>query len=427
MIYKIIYITTYVFSTFFIKNFMTGFFGNSEKKLFTKVCVYLTYPLIVCTLYFAVNLPLINMAGNFTALFIITMLYDASAKRRIVFCVFLYSFMIGVETIVMLVSHRMGHSPLKGSDYSEPVGLIVMALVWYFISLVFRKLNKSKKDDFMSFENWVLIFFIPSASVFLVIVIAVSRNLGAVQGIVSVGVIFVINIVVFYIYEKLLLSYSSEMNRALLEQEKRYYFEQCSYMEKSAEELRGFRHDISNHMISILELIRNGNPEAAEQYIMKIYNSGIEASMLYSETGNIAIDSVLNYKLTQAESCGIRVRADISVPDNLLIDPTDITAITGNMLDNAINALKKPGVKQRELLVHIYYDRGRLFIVIKNTFDGNIRLNNGKLMTTNSDHANHGIGLVNVKNRLMKYNGIINIEYDRTVFSAVAMMYVNAS
>lgn len=427
MRYDIIYVVTYMFSTFFIKNFMIGFFGASEKCMLRKVCTYLTYPLIVCTLYFTVNLPLVNLAGNLAALFIITTLYEAQMRRRILFCVFLYAFMIAVEAIVVLISDKIGPSPLKGYDYCKPMGLIVMALVWYFLSMVFRKLSKTQKNALMSLEKWLLIFFIPASSVFLVIVIAAARDLDAIQGVVSVGLIFVINIVVFYIYEKLLSSCSSEMNRALLEQEKRYYYEQCSYMEKSAEELRCFRHDISNHLISIHELIKNGSPEAAEQYIMRIYDSEIKASTLYSETGNIAIDSVLNFKLTQAVNCGISVRADISVPDNLLIDPTDITAITGNMLDNAINALKKLDELERELMVHIYYDRGRLFIVIKNTFDGNINVEKGELRTTNSDRSNHGIGLVNVRNRLMKYNGIIDFEYDSEVFSAAAMMYVEAS
>ena len=261
---------------------------------------------------------------------------------------------------------------------------------------------------------------------YIVIVIAITQNLHALQGVVSVMIIFVINIVVFYIYEKLMSAYNIEMSRALVEREKRYYYEQCSYMEKSADELRSFRHDISNHLISIHELIKNGSPEAAERYIMNIYDSGIATSMLFSETGNIAIDSVLNYKLTQAESLGVRVRADISVPEGLLMDPTDITVITGNMLDNAINALKKLDEQQRELMVHIYYDRGRLFIIIKNSYDGVIKKDKGELKTTNTDRENHGIGLVNVKNSLMKYDGIIDFDYDERVFSAAAMMYVEA-
>ena len=426
MMYTVIYVTTYIFSIFFIKNFMVGFFGTSDKSMPVKLCAYLSYPVIVCTLYLWVNLPIVNLIGNLAALFIISLLYKASMKRRITFCVFLYAFMIVVESAVVLLSDQISHSPQSGYDYSDPTGLIVMALVWYFISLVFRKLNKRQEHDIVSREEWLVIFFIPAASVYIVIVIAITQNLHALQGVVSVMIIFVINIVVFYIYEKLMSAYNIEMSRALVEREKRYYYEQCSYMEKSADELRSFRHDISNHLISIHELIKNGSPEAAERYIMNIYDSGIATSMLFSETGNIAIDSVLNYKLTQAESLGVRVRADISVPEGLLMDPTDITVITGNMLDNAINALKKLDEQQRELMVHIYYDRGRLFIIIKNSYDGVIKKDKGELKTTNTDRENHGIGLVNVKNSLMKYDGIIDFDYDERVFSAAAMMYVEA-
>ena len=178
-------------------------------------------------------------------------------------------------------------------------------------------------------------------------------------------------------------------------------------------------------MISLSELINDEKIDLAKKYISSIYDNEINNSILYSETGNIAIDSVLNYKLTQAKENDVKITADISVPDNLALDPADITAITGNMIDNAINALKKIAVDKRKLFVNIYYDRGRLFVVIKNTFNGQITEVNGELLTNSSDKIKHGYGMKNIEKRLQKYNGIIDYKYDQSIFSAVAMMYVN--
>lgn len=404
---------------------MNAFFGNSNKPILTKISVFSSYPLMVFILYFFVNIPLVNMLGNLISVFLITFLYESGMLKRVLFCFFLYLFMFAIEASTALLTGYIGHSPIQNGEYSDPLGPIIVALLLYLFSLIFMKRIKARNNDLVELEEWIAIFLIPLASIFLTIVISVTNNLKAIQGVISVFLIFMINILVFYIYERLLKSYNNAIEMVALEQEKKYYYEQCSYMEKSSEELRSFRHDISNHLISLTELISEGKMEQAQMYISSIFEKEIGESILYSETGNVAIDSVLNYKLTQAKENKIKILADISVPNNLLLDPTDITAITGNMLDNAINALKKIEIEKRKLFVNIYYDRGRLFVIIKNTFNGEVTEKNGQLQTNSVNKVKHGYGIKNIKKHLQKYNGIIDYVYDATIFSAAVMMYVN--
>lgn len=427
MIYDILYIITYIFGMFYIHNFMNGFFGRADTPAFLTVISYLCYPIIVCTLYFIVDIPIVNLMGNLASIFIISLNYKAAWLKRIMCCVFIYMFMFAAEAVTALATGYTGNSAFDRGAYSKPMGLIIVALVLYAFSLIFVRASKKVKKESIRIEEWIAVIFIPAASIFIVVVIAVSENLIAVQGILSIIMIFAIDIMVFHLYEGLSEQYASKMESVFLEQEKKYYYNQCRFMEESSADARRFRHDINNHLISISEIIRHGDADRAEKYIADLIGENIGATGLYSETGNISIDSVINYKLNEAAKANICVNADISVPENLFLDPADFTAIVGNLLDNAINATSKLKEEGRRISLNVYYDKGRLFVIIENTYDGNIQVEDGKLKTTNSDKDNHGLGLQNIERRLEKYDGAIDYSYDDEVFQAAVMMYINAA
>lgn len=142
---------------------------------------------------------------------------------------------------------------------------------------------------------------------------------------------------------------------------------------------------------------------------------------------NVAIDSVINFKLNEAESNGIAIETDIDVPNNLLLDPSDITSVMGNLIDNAITAAKQLEKEKRKISVSIYYDRGRLFIKIKNTFDGKLIRNNGKLVTRKTNKNDHGYGLKNIEKTMEKYDGYIEYDTEDELFKVTAMMYIKSA
>ena len=149
----------------------------------------------------------------------------------------------------------------------------------------------------------------------------------------------------------------------------------------------------------------------------KLYNEKI-----YSNTGNVAIDSVLNYKLNEAAGKGILINSDIKVPFDIVVDSADITSIVGNLLDNAINAVLKIAEQDREITVNLSYDKGRLFIAVQNKYDGIIKMTKGRPVT-DKDTSEHGFGLKNVERTLEKYNGYIEYEPNGKIFKTTAMLY----
>jgi sensor histidine kinase regulating citrate/malate metabolism len=100
-----------------------------------------------------------------------------------------------------------------------------------------------------------------------------------------------------------------------------------------------------------------------------------------------------------------------------------MNVILGNLLDNAVEAVKK--INEKKIKIEMELDRGCLYIKIENTFNGNIEIRDGKLKTIKNNSQYHGIGLVSIKNALDKYEGIIDIDYQSKTFSVNIMLYNN--
>ena len=73
----------------------------------------------------------------------------------------------------------------------------------------------------------------------------------------------------------------------------------------------------------------------------------------------------------------------------------DLNVIVGNLLDNAIFAASHSEGKW--MSVSLSYEKGLLFIRVRNSYDTNIRKSREAYETTGKEPQKHGIGLQNVK------------------------------
>ena len=195
------------------------------------------------------------------------------------------------------------------------------------------------------------------------------------------------------------------------------------------DQVKAIRHDIKNHLAAInAYALENKGPEITA-YINTLHND-IGETALYSNTGNVAFDSIINFKLKNAKQENIQTEICLALPKTLNIESSDAAAILGNLLDNALEAVER--VQKKELTLDIEYKRGALFIQIKNTFDGVLRCTGedgenhlAAGIATRKESAGHGHGLKNIKRAIEKYNGYMDITYDAQTFTAIVLLYIN--
>jgi sensor histidine kinase YesM len=239
------------------------------------------------------------------------------------------------------------------------------------------------------------------------------------ETIISIMILLVINVFVFYFYDELMKSYESKIEKALLRQQNNAYLKQLEIINQSKESIKTFRHDVKNHALTLKYYIDNHDRVGATEYLDNIFDF-INNSKEHAKSGNSEIDSLINYKMDLAEKHNINSEVYLAIPHKLNINPFDLSIVIGNLLDNAIEAALQ--AENKFINISVELDRNVLYISISNSYDGKLKLTNNKLETT-KDNENHGVGISSVQKSIEKYNGTMNIHYDGQVFYVDALMY----
>jgi sensor histidine kinase regulating citrate/malate metabolism len=227
---------------------------------------------------------------------------------------------------------------------------------------------------------------------------------------------------IFYLYDTLSVAYENKLKSALHAQEKEYYFTQCQLMQESVEQMKAFRHDIKLHLTTIKDYTANNQVNEATEYLNALFGD-LGSNELYSETGNIAFDSIINFKFKNIKSADIKPDLKISIPPALNVEAVDIVTILGNLLDNALDAVAK--VEEKVLKLDISFDKGGLFIKLENSFDGEVKYSKEQQILTSKNEDGHGYGLKNIRQSVEKYNGYMKLTHNGNNFCSVVFLYVD--
>ena len=162
-------------------------------------------------------------------------------------------------------------------------------------------------------------------------------------------------------------------------------------------------HDFNNHLNILYQLLQNEKFNEAKSYIENISSPLRQVSKI-SWTGFDPIDILINSKVEQAQTMGIKLDINVEFPANTHILSHDICTILCNLLDNAIEATNQC---ENEKTIILTIRKIRYFLFIKLTNPSTNVTSNSVLYpsTTKSDKNLHGFGLPNVSSVIKKYNG----------------------
>lgn len=213
-----------------------------------------------------------------------------------------------------------------------------------------------------------------------------------------------------------------ERKLLLLQQERDKIKTDITYyeiLEKQNNNLRTYAHDAKKHLSAIKNL--NNNPEI-DIYISEMYESLSEYCKV-SHSGNHTLDVVIDKYVTECDLNNITFEFDIKNNNLSQVEPYDLVAILGNLLDNALEAAEQ----SQDKMVSIETDFRNNFsvIIVSNSCDKNPQLSNSELpVTTKNNKQLHGFGLKSIRKTIKKYNGDIAFEYDnkKKIFIVTVML-----
>ena len=93
-------------------------------------------------------------------------------------------------------------------------------------------------------------------------------------------------------------------------------------------------------------------------------------------------------------------------------------------MDNALEALKRINATEKQLEIHLAYEKGCFLIKVQNTYNGDLLIEKGLPVTQKSNPHYHGIGLKNVRAIAAKYRGSLDITHESGTFTVVVLLYL---
>ena len=233
-------------------------------------------------------------------------------------------------------------------------------------------------------------------------------------------IILILNFFLFYLYNKIYELGKEKYEKQFLEEEVQMYARRFETMQQSRDKLRALRHDLLHHLQMLQHFALTGNTEQLVDYIARM-NEQIEIATRGVNTGNDAVDAILDFMIEKAKREGTAITVKSSISKEEFISIYDINILLSNLLDNAIEGVK--GCSDKEIHLNIKTEQGLLCICVENQYDGILYQEKNRYLTRKNEDG-HGIGLQNVSDIVDKYHGIMKIETENHIFKVNLILYL---
>lgn len=182
------------------------------------------------------------------------------------------------------------------------------------------------------------------------------------------------------------------------------------------------RHDFK-HSIHILSGLTNeGDLESLKAYL-KEYEQQPDIGTPVHYCANAALNALFNHYRDMAETAGIHICWQLTIPEPLTVSELDMASLFGNLMENAIaGCLKLPEGKRYFSLSSEVRHGSSLYIVSTNSFDGQTKKDRDSYLSTR--HSGKGIGLLSISAVAEKYHGSVRISNSDQEFFVDVMIRV---
>ena len=210
-----------------------------------------------------------------------------------------------------------------------------------------------------------------------------------------------------------------QQENTFLQMEAKRYNEMQNYVNYARE----LRHNFRQHILVITSLTDSGQLPELREYLSQFTDMHAKSYRFFC--ANHAVDAVASHYDRVAGTQDTAITWRLELPRELAVNEADYCAVFGNLIENALVAVKSLPEEQRKInVMSSMLSQYMTGISIDNPFTGKITF--GKNGLPISPKAGHGIGLASVMNTVERYNGSMNITTEGHVFSVDIILYSEA-
>ena len=153
------------------------------------------------------------------------------------------------------------------------------------------------------------------------------------------------------------------------------------------------RHDIRHRLQIIDVMLQKGEIKEAREFISSTHET-LQAPTGLVYCKNAVLDAVFSFYFKQAQDKDIRIESTLSISEELPADPSELSIVIANALENAIHACERLPQEKRVISCRCI-EKPQFMLQIRNPFDGEVRLDAEGFPVT--DAKGHGIGIRSIR------------------------------
>ncbi|MDE5937698.1 MAG: GHKL domain-containing protein [Lachnospiraceae bacterium] len=363
--------------------------------------------------------PLLTLFGNIILLAALLFAYGCGDIKTALFrsCVYHASRMA-----VEVVTQSILLATLAGDPFVA--GYLISTIAMYFIVQMYKHWRGWDHTAPLSFRYWIRLFFVPVSSMLITYyAYALTLHSGKMVFFYFLSILIIlVNYLIFDVYDKVSAQALMERQNQAYEQDIRLCVRQAAEREEAYRQTRILRHDLKGRLVALHALLEAGQTLETQKEIEKMLEENSLRRHGTVETGNLALDALVNYKHTAASAEGIRMTCQLDVPTALFVEGPDLCIILENLLNNALEAVRQLAEeKAKWISLTVRLVKGVLLITVENPYNGEITLDSrGKLRSSKA--GDHGIGLLSVERTAEKYAGDVSVHYGEGIFRVSVML-----
>lgn len=408
-----------LFGIYIISRFFSIFFeieGTQKRKGLRFFCYAFYYALNSMVSFYFHGPPSFIILSNIFGCLLVSWSYKGSWKHRICAVMLILAVGIACEDTVYYYLRNLH------IEYLRIICILVTNILSFMIVLLLQKAVDLRHGKEFTLLEWVAVIVIPVCSL-LVSIVALDDCKDEITVVIGGISIILINVLLFFLLDRIQEMYRSQLNLALLEQQNQAYESQMDLLRDSEEKISALRHDLKNHFFVLNQMAEQNQCEEITRYIQDLQTLD-EARAKMVSTGNPVIDGFVNLKLNEAAALGSDIKIELNISENMPITAKSLIIILGNLLDNALRALSLCDTGRRLLNIRMRQERGILLIEVTNSYNGMIQKVGTALRTTKATKEGHGIGLKNVQRVVDEYHGQMEIDYTEDLFSVRLVVFL---
>lgn len=351
-------------------------------------------------------------------------LYSCSWKNTFFHSIFLTGLMLGSElTVEFILGMLFGGAVKYRTSLPILVILCVFSKFLYFLTtkICLRLSHNSPSNMPDAGPSALLLGSFSFSTIFILIIMAYSvmtiRLTPEMETLMMVGALILLlsDIAIYAGYQ-----YSQRLNRHNLELQLMQQKDQAAddyfhVLEDQYERQRVLLHDLRRHLTAIKEVALENEDGQVVHYVSNLQSlPALQRKVRYC--GDLMLNVVLSRYKELCDEKDIQFVIDVRDVDVAFFAQNDITALFGNLLENAVEAAEKSQKPYLELIMGSNGDThsdARLFVSLLNSCDNPpVEDGAGGYLTRKSSKERHGIGQKSIKRTVKKYNGTIDQHFD---------------